>query len=179
MRLIYLLCFYFLVHDGSKRKRPKDDKNPGGKKIFASFFGLNASNNRNTSNDNEIVEDDDFMEILNSNKNENVTSEIDLRDHVNGLYTEMNNDTNAHEHLQVGGWHWRKQQELIEIANNVIAKPKKKKEIVDCLQNAASEAWILFRRMIPFHTIRWMGRKNSVAKIIEALKELLTYIRRH
>ena len=30
-------------------------------------------------------------------------------------------------------------------------------------------------RMIPFHTIRWMGRKNSVAKILEALKELLTY----
>ena len=29
--------------------------------------------------------------------------------------------------------------------------------------------------MIPFHTIRWMGRKNSVAKILEALKELLTY----
>ena len=52
----------------SKRKRPPiDDNNLGEKNVFASFFGLGTSNNRNdTSNDNEIVEDDDLMEILNS-----------------------------------------------------------------------------------------------------------------
>ena len=99
MRLIYLFCFYFLVCDNSKRKRPKDDKNLGGKKIFAFFLGSTLHLSRSPKRSHALE----------------------------SIYSMFN--PGARHRL----------------------------------------------RMIPFHTIRWMGRKNSVAKIIEGLKELLTY----